>query len=833
MKSDPRSWVIKMTNFNKIISRVISVSVIAAVLLSIATHITVLAEGPPLAANDTFTTPENSTLRISAPGVLFNDSDANGNSLTVIKITDPNHGTLFLGPSGFFIYTPTTNYNGTDSFTYKVNDCTADSNIATVSITVTPINNAPSFTKGADQTVPENCGPQTIINWATNISAGSLDQSGQTIDFVIDKNTNPDLFSLAPAISPTGTLTYTPAPNAYGLAIITFSLHDNGSTDDGGVDTSPSQTFNITVTEVSNTPAVANNDNYTTDKNVALRASAPGILANDADAEGNSLAAIKATNPAHGTLILNADGSFTYTPTTNYTGVDNFTYKANDGTTDSNTATVSITVNNATTTILTPGITDVSTSIDKSGNCIQKVEALSEDSQAVLVIAPGTTGKTAAGLPLTEITINKTDTLQNLTPAADIISSSYEFGPSGAIFDPPATIRLSYDPAAIPAGVAETDLALGSYDNETKTWQKLVSTVDSVTHSITATVGNLTIFAVISEISPASASTTPTQAVPTNQPPNDVFIDKLKITPSEILVGKAININFVTSNTGLTASSYLITLSIDGVLIDSKNIYLEAGQEQSLTFITSPNKVGSHILRINDLMSTFDVKSESSITNAVLTKLPLPVLGTLFLVIGLITTLLFINRKRAYGLKFQTENGSGGFTLNSNTSENAEKKPISTGSRLSRKVEKVASEQKTAFIAVTRPSTEPEMVNEDDQKSAAVTPGRNETIKTDNRQTIESNIFRELEHNLIIATTPLGDKLIPFDTTCWDNIRLETDRIMLDHGEKIAPIYSDIDLANTVVILANRFAQRSEAVTRSYLKLCAKVAQQIKELIYP
>ena len=95
---------------------------------------------------------------------------------------------------------------------------------------------------------------------------------------------------------------------------------------------------------VVNTPPVANPDSYNTPANTALNVGAPGVLGNDTDADGDPITAVKVANPAHGTVTLNANGSFTYTPAAGYSGPDSFTYKANDGTADGNTATVSITV---------------------------------------------------------------------------------------------------------------------------------------------------------------------------------------------------------------------------------------------------------------------------------------------------------------------------------------------------------------------------------------------------------------------------------------------------------------------------------------------------------
>ena len=103
---------------------------------------------------------------------------------------------------------------------------------------MTPVNDAPSFIKGADQTVNEDAGAQSVTGWATAISAGPANESSQTVSFQVTGNTNPGLFSAAPAVAPDGTLTYTPAADAFGSATITIQAQDNGGTADGGVDTS-------------------------------------------------------------------------------------------------------------------------------------------------------------------------------------------------------------------------------------------------------------------------------------------------------------------------------------------------------------------------------------------------------------------------------------------------------------------------------------------------------------------------------------------------------------------------------------------------------------------
>jgi hypothetical protein len=144
-------------------------------------------------------------------------------------------------------YTPNLNANGTDLFKFRVttNPGGLQSVPADVNITVNSVNDAPSFTKGPDQTVPENAAAQTVNNWATNISPGPANESGQALTITVSNNNN-SLFSVQPAISPTGTLTYAPAPNTSGSADVTVTLQDNGGTANNGIDTSQ-QTFKITV----------------------------------------------------------------------------------------------------------------------------------------------------------------------------------------------------------------------------------------------------------------------------------------------------------------------------------------------------------------------------------------------------------------------------------------------------------------------------------------------------------------------------------------------------------------------------------------------------------
>jgi CSLREA domain-containing protein len=184
----------------------------------------------------------------------------------------------------------------------------------TASITVNPVNDAPSFTKGPDQIVNEDASAQSVASWATNFSVGPPDEAGQTVAFQVTGNTNPGLFSAGPAISSTGTLTYTPATNVNGSASITIVLKDNGGTANGGQDTSTPQTFTITVNAVNDAPV----NHVPGAQNIPLNAAfvfsagtSNAIFISDVDAGSDAVqVTLKATD---GTLSLNGTSGLSFT----------------------------------------------------------------------------------------------------------------------------------------------------------------------------------------------------------------------------------------------------------------------------------------------------------------------------------------------------------------------------------------------------------------------------------------------------------------------------------------------------------------------------------------
>ncbi|WP_233423039.1 beta strand repeat-containing protein, partial [Planktothrix agardhii] len=171
-------------------------------------------------------------------------------------------------------FQPNTNYFGTltNAITFQAwdqvagtNGSTANTNIKigistatdTAAIIVTPVNDIPSFTATDPTAVNEDSGAQTVANWAT-FSAGPTNESAQTATYTVSNISTPSLFATVPTIDASGNLTYTPAADANGTSTFDVAVQDNGRIANGGVDTSTTQTFTITVNSVNDKPSFSN-----------------------------------------------------------------------------------------------------------------------------------------------------------------------------------------------------------------------------------------------------------------------------------------------------------------------------------------------------------------------------------------------------------------------------------------------------------------------------------------------------------------------------------------------------------------------------------------------
>lgn len=298
--------------------------------------VTVLPQTAPVAQNDSYDATQGALLTVNkANGVLKNDTDANLDPLTAVLVSGPGNAASFnLKPNGSFTYQPNPAFVGVDTFTYRANDGTDDSNLATVSINVIRDNKPPvagndSYVVAEDTTL--------TVNAANGLKANDSDQNGDPLTItLVTQPSHVTSFTL----NQDGSFTYVPASNFNGTEIFTYKLND-------GFADSNIATVTIEVTPVTDVP-VANDDSYFVLVNETLNINAAnGVLANDSDGDNDPLTAILVSNVSKGTLNLKPTGGFVYTPNAGLgdNETDSFTYKANDGTNDSDVATVTIHIN--------------------------------------------------------------------------------------------------------------------------------------------------------------------------------------------------------------------------------------------------------------------------------------------------------------------------------------------------------------------------------------------------------------------------------------------------------------------------------------------------------
>jgi len=282
----------------------------------------------PNAANDSYTTAEDTGLSVSAPGVLVNDTSSDGSTLTAVLATEPLHGSLVLNANGSFNYSPASNYSGIDTFTYMASAGTSQSTPATVTITITAQNDTPQAFNDSYSTVED----ANLTVPAAGVLSNDIDVEGNTLTAQLVTGPTHGILNL----SVNGGFTYTPSAEFSGIDSFIYRASDGNTTSEAVIVTIQVQAVNDSPMSVS--------DSYTTIEDTTLFIADPGVLSNDTDPDSTIQAAILVSATNHGTLNLSSNGGFSYAPATNFYGTDSFSYQASDGQTNGNQVTVQITV---------------------------------------------------------------------------------------------------------------------------------------------------------------------------------------------------------------------------------------------------------------------------------------------------------------------------------------------------------------------------------------------------------------------------------------------------------------------------------------------------------
>ncbi len=319
------------------------------------------------------------------------DTDPDGDPLTVASVTQPANGTVVLNADGTITYTPDADFNGTDTFTYLVCDPDGACDTATVTVTVAAVNDVP--VAGDDLATTDEDVAVTVAVTAndSDVENGTVDPTSVTITSAPSNGT-------ITAINADGSVEYTPDADFSGTDTFEYQVCDL----DGACDTA---TVTVTVNAINDTPTAADDPVGTSeDVPVTFDPLADNGGGADTDPDGDPLTVASVTQPANGTVVLNADGTITYTPDADFNGTDTFTYLVCDPDGACDTATVTVTVgsvNDAPIVINESPMTDEDTPInldliandsDPDGDAItlDSVDAVSTSGGTVVVELDGT-----------------------------------------------------------------------------------------------------------------------------------------------------------------------------------------------------------------------------------------------------------------------------------------------------------------------------------------------------------------------------------------------------------------------------------------------------------
>ncbi len=277
---------------------------------------------PPVAINDSASTHNGQPVTVN---VLGNDSDVDGDPLTIVGTSAASNGTVTINPDGSLTYVPNPGFSGTDTFTYTITDPSGATSTATVTVSVAPPVNLPPVANPDSATTPLDT-PVTI-----NVLGNDTDPESDPLT-VTGASVPPAQGTVV--VNPDGTVTFTPAAGFTGTATITYTISDGTN--------SATSTATVGVNAPVNLPPVANPDSATTPLDTPVTIN---VLGNDTDPESDPLTVTGASvPPAQGTVVVNPDGTVTFTPAAGFTGTATITYTISDGT-NSATSTATVGVN--------------------------------------------------------------------------------------------------------------------------------------------------------------------------------------------------------------------------------------------------------------------------------------------------------------------------------------------------------------------------------------------------------------------------------------------------------------------------------------------------------
>ncbi len=230
--------------------------------------------------------------------------------------------------------------------------------------------------------------------------------------------------------------------------------------------------------------------------------------------------------------------------------------------------------------------------ISRSGEIQKTIEATSVDGMLTITIPEDTITLDKYGKRLKSLLVAVDESPPSPPSNAQIIGLAYDFGPDGATFDPPLTLTFEYEEHDIPEDANEDDLVIAYWDEDAEEWIDLDCTVDPVTNTITAEVSHFTTFAILAHTRPASFT-----------------VSGLSITPTEVNLGQRVSITVLVTNTGDLTGSYEVTLQIENIAVETKEVALAGGDSETISFSITQDAIGTHTVNVGGLSGSFIVEA--------------------------------------------------------------------------------------------------------------------------------------------------------------------------------------------------------------------------------
>lgn len=280
----------------------------------------------PVVLNESATLFEDTSTTIN---VLNNDSDVDGDALSVTYVSPPQNGTAIINSDNTITYTPNSNFNGTETLSYTVSDGNGGTRSATINLTVLSVNDGIDakndyFSENEDTVITGN-----VLN--DNGRGADSDPDGQSISVIPFSGATAQ--GGAVVLDSDGSFTYRPALNFDGVDLFSYSVTDgNGGTDTAFV--------TLNVNSVNDAP-LARDVSWNLSEDTPLTFD---VLFNDSDVDGDNLQVTNVTGQQNGSIVINANNTITYTPNANFNGTETLTYTISDGNGGFDTATINLTV---------------------------------------------------------------------------------------------------------------------------------------------------------------------------------------------------------------------------------------------------------------------------------------------------------------------------------------------------------------------------------------------------------------------------------------------------------------------------------------------------------